>query len=174
MKTIYQQLAKAKKEIGAISKDSKNPFFKSKYFDINQLLHHVEPILEKHGLFILQPIKINSVITEIIHADSSEKVSSSLLIPELKDPQKIGACITYYRRFTLTSLLSLQSEDNDGNDAKPEKDPPAPKKTPLTEDGYLYLATKGTKADILKAKETRILTKEQLKGLDELLKDKKV
>ena len=44
-KNIYQKLAAAKSEIGAISKDSTNPFFKSKYFDINNLLAHVEPIL---------------------------------------------------------------------------------------------------------------------------------
>ena len=54
MKTIYQKLAQAKKEIGAISKDSKNPFYKSKYFDINQLLQHVEPVLEKYGLMVMQ------------------------------------------------------------------------------------------------------------------------
>ena len=46
--SIYKQLFEAKKEIGKISKDSKNPFFKSKYFDINSLLEHVEPILQKH------------------------------------------------------------------------------------------------------------------------------
>ena len=42
---IYTKLSEVKKEIGAISKDSTNPFFKSKYFDINGLLKHVEPLL---------------------------------------------------------------------------------------------------------------------------------
>ena len=62
MKTIYQKLAQAKKEIGAISKDSKNPFYKSKYFDINQLLQHVEPVLEKYGLMVMQPIIEGKVV----------------------------------------------------------------------------------------------------------------
>ena len=47
-KTIYQNLFEAKKHIGKISKDSKNPFFKSKYFDINGLLNAVEPVLAEH------------------------------------------------------------------------------------------------------------------------------
>ena len=37
---LYTKLSEVKKEIGAISKDSTNPFFKSKYFDINGLLKH--------------------------------------------------------------------------------------------------------------------------------------
>jgi len=37
------------------------------------------------------------------------------------DPQKIGSAITFYRRYTLQSLLGLQSEDDDGNKAIPPK-----------------------------------------------------
>ena len=55
--SIFKKLFEAKKEIGKISKDSTNPFFKSKYFDINGLLEHVEPILQKNDLVLLQPIK---------------------------------------------------------------------------------------------------------------------
>jgi len=40
------------------------------------------------------------------------------------DPQKLGSEITYYRRYTLQSLLALQAEDDDGNKASR----PAPKK----------------------------------------------
>ena len=51
MDNLYKKLFKAKKEMNAISKDSKNPFFKSNYFDVNKLLSEVEPILQKHDLF---------------------------------------------------------------------------------------------------------------------------
>ena len=54
--SIYKKLLEVQKEVGAISKDSKNPFFKSKYFDINQLIEHVQPVLNKHGLVLTQPI----------------------------------------------------------------------------------------------------------------------
>ena len=38
-------------------------------------------------------------------------------LPDIQDPQKLGSCITYYRRYTLASLLGLQAEDDDGNAA---------------------------------------------------------
>ena len=119
-KNIYQKLADAKSEIGAISKDSTNPFFKSKYFDINNLLAHVEPILHKHGLLVLQPIKNNMVYTEIIELETGNAESSAIPLPELNDPQKLGSAITYYRRYTLASLLALQAEDDDAQSAKPK------------------------------------------------------
>jgi len=118
--SIYKKLFEAKKEIGKISKDSENPFFKSKYFDINKLLEHVEPILAKHNLLLLQPIKDGKVITVIRDStkDGSTEhcfVYSELELPTLTDPQKLGSAITYYRRYTLQSLLGLQAEDDDAN-----------------------------------------------------------
>ena len=115
---IYEKLFNAKKEIGKISKDSTNPFFKSKYFDINALLEHVEPILQKHGLVLLQPLMDDKVVTAIFNIeDASEFIESEIKLPEINDPQKLGSAITYFRRYTLQSLLALQAEDDDGNKA---------------------------------------------------------
>jgi hypothetical protein len=114
---LYTKLNEVKKEIGAISKDSTNPFFKSKYFDINSLLKHVEPLLQKNGLLLLQPIYKGYVFSEIIEIKSGEKIQSALQLPEIDDPQKIGSCVSYYRRYTLQSLIGLQSEDDDANSA---------------------------------------------------------
>ena len=113
--SIYKQLFEAKKEIGKISKDSKNPFFKSKYFDINSLLEHVEPILQKHNLLLLQPIEEGKVTTVIVDIETGEKVKSEITLPQLNDPQKLGSCVSYYRRYTAQSLICLQSTDDDAN-----------------------------------------------------------
>ncbi len=113
--SIYKQLFEAKKEIGKISKDSKNPFFKSKYFDINSLLEHVEPILQKHNLLLLQPIEEGKVTTVIVDIETGEKVKSEITLPQLNDPQKLGSCVSYYRRYTAQSLISLQATDDDAN-----------------------------------------------------------
>ena len=115
--TIYNKLAAVKKEIGAISKDETNPFFKSKYFDINGLLRHTEPLLQKNGLLLLQPIINGEVSSQIIDTDSGESVTSSIALPNMDDPQKLGSAVTYYRRYTLQSLLGLQAEDDDANSA---------------------------------------------------------
>jgi len=161
LKNLLKNLAKAKSEIGAISKDSANPFFKSKYFDINSLIDHVEPILLQNGLLLLQPIEENKVKSIIYDVVSGECISSSMELPALNDPQKIGSCISYYRRYTLSSLLSIQAEDDDGNKASSKKEVVvAPAKLPLlNEAGFNFLMEKGTKSDIEKAfKEREIPT----------------
>jgi len=126
--SIYKQLLLVQKEVGAISKDSKNPFFKSKYFDINKLIEVVNPVLSKHGIVLIQPIENNKVFSTLIDVESGENVISSLELPNLTDPQKIGSAISYYRRYTLSSLLGLQAEDNDGNALKPKPRPKAKEK----------------------------------------------
>ena len=113
---ICKKLYKVQKEIGGISKDSTNPFYDSKYFDINSLIKQVTPILEKHNLLLLQPIEDGKQYSRIIDLDGG-MVESSLALPVNLDAQKIGSAITYYRRYTLQSLLALQAEDDDGNSA---------------------------------------------------------
>jgi hypothetical protein len=135
-KNIYQKLLEAQKEIGAIKKDSDNPFFKSKYFDINAILAVVKPVLNKHGLLLTQAIKTKfgesneptfhtesiGIETKIVDAETKEEVSAICAIPQISDPQKQGSAITYFRRYALQSLLALEAEDDDANEAsKPEK-----------------------------------------------------
>jgi len=115
MKTnIYNKLLKVQTEIGAISKDTKNPFYNSKYFDINSLLRQVMPLLQKQELVLIQPIQDGQVKSVIIDTEGGS-VESTMFLPEINDPQKLGSAITYYRRYTLQSLLALQAEDDDGN-----------------------------------------------------------
>ena len=123
--SIYKKLFEAKKEIGKISKDAKNPFFKSNYLSLNGLIDAVETVLEKHDLLLLQPIKNGAVLTTIVDVENYDKnvdcedsmVHSEMQLPNITDPQKLGSAITYYRRYTLQSLLGLQAEDDDGNKA---------------------------------------------------------
>jgi len=123
MKKLLEKLAEVKKEIGKISKNAENPYFKSRYFDINALLEHTEPLLEKYKLMCLQPIDNNKVCSIIFDIESGESIKSEIELPQQNDPQKLGSAITYFRRYTLQSLLGLQAEDDDGNKAKPEAKP---------------------------------------------------
>jgi len=115
MEKLYCKIAIVKNDIGTLKKQATNPFFKSKYLDLNDLLAALEPLLSQNGLLLLQPIEEGSVVTQIIDLDTSEKVVSSMAIPSNNDPQKLGSTITYFRRYTLQSLLGLQAEDDDGN-----------------------------------------------------------
>jgi hypothetical protein len=113
MKNLYLKLAEVKREVGKVSKNSKNPHFKNTYADLNALIDAVEPILLEKGLLMLQPIQNGNVTTIIIDCESSESIESSILLPVLQDPQKLGSAISYFRRYTLQSLLSLQAIDDD-------------------------------------------------------------
>ena len=114
MENLHTKLFKLQTEIGSISKDSKNPFFNSKYFDINSLLKQLNPILKKHNLLLLQPITGNQV-RSVIYDLEGASVESSIKLPKNLDAQKLGSAITYFRRYTLKSLLALQAGDDDGN-----------------------------------------------------------
>lgn len=113
--TIHSKLLKAISKMEKIKKDSNNPFYKSKYYDINSLLDTVKPILHEEGLVLLQPIENNCVVSRIFDVDTGEFVDSSMKIPDIDDPQKIGSCVSYFRRYTLSSLLSVEAEDDDAN-----------------------------------------------------------
>ncbi len=174
--SIYKKLLEVQKEVGAISKDSKNPFFKSKYFDINQLIEHVQPVLNKHGLVLLQPIEDGKVCSVIRDIDINEGelysfVSSELPLPELNDPQKLGSCITYYRRYTLASLLGLQAEDDDANLASKKASKPV-KKLEMTAEIYQKSvdAVKEGKVTIEQIKAKYELSETREKALKELIK----
>ena len=114
---MYNKLYKLQLEIGIISKDVTNPFYKSKYFDINSLIGQLQPLLKKHGLLLLQPILDNKVYSIIREINGEGYVDSYINLPDISDPQKLGSAITYFRRYTLQSLLALQAEDDDGNKA---------------------------------------------------------
>lgn len=115
--TLWQKLHSAKQQIGKVAKNATNPHFKKSYADINALLETVEPILHEHGLILLQPVVGTDVVTRIIDVDSGDMVESFMTLPPIVDPQKALAAVTYFRRGTLQSLLSLQAVDDDGNTA---------------------------------------------------------
>lgn len=123
MKTIYTKLLNAKKSIGKVHKNSKNPHFKNNYADINALIETIEPILLENNLLLLQPVINGKVITQIIDVESGEKIESILELDGNLNPQQRGSQITYYRRYTLQSILSLQTTDDDGNSASTPQKP---------------------------------------------------
>mgnify|MGYP000852039127 CR=1 FL=1 len=118
MLELLNKIEKIKEEAGKIIKDKENPFYKSSYTDVNSLLEQLEPLIKKQGLLLIQPIREDKVFSELVDLKTGQSIGSSLKLPEITDPQKVGSAVTYYRRYTLTSLLALQSEeDDDGNSA---------------------------------------------------------
>jgi len=114
---IYKKLHEAKKEIGVVKKNAKNPHFKNTYADLNALIDAVEPILLEKGLIMLQPIKDGKVYTQIIDIDTFEMVESWIDLSPNLTAQALGSQITYYRRYQISAILSLMADDDDGHKA---------------------------------------------------------
>ena len=170
MKELYKKLAKVKSKIGKISKDKKNPFFKSMYFDINSLLEHTEPLLEENGLLLIQPLKDGKVQTVIFDLETEEFDYSEIKLPDISDPQKLGSAITYYRRYTLQSLLGLQAEDDDGNKASKAVKEDAKEWCNIGDPAWVKAASKKMSLDDLK-KYYRVSKANGEKYLEEITKN---
>ena len=155
--SFHQKLHRAKLAIGKVTKNATSHH--SKYANLNAIIEAVEPILLENGLLLLQPIQGNSVCTQIIDIDSGAKVESCMELPVGLNPQQQGSAITYYRRYTLQSTLSLQAVDDDGASASKS----TPTKPPITDERLTDAITaieKGTYS-LEKLKDQFSLTKEQ-------------
>ena len=116
--TLHERLFNLQNEMGTLSKDKTNAFFKQEYLSLAGLIKHLRPLLEKNGLILSQPIMKNAVVTIISDLEGNH-LSSKLKLPVIDNPQKIGSAITYYRRYTLQSLLAIQAQDDDGEGSLP-------------------------------------------------------
>jgi len=111
-------LVKFNGEISKVSKDASNPFFKNKYATLDSIIDEARPVLTKNGLSILQlPAGDgeHAIMKTLLLHESGEWIESEPLIikPVKNDPQAYGSCITYLRRYSLTSFLSLNTGDDD-------------------------------------------------------------
>ncbi len=108
-------------ELTKVHRDSKNPHFQSNYASVEAVLDAIKGPLKTHGLSFLQlplgGVEVCRLLVRIVHK-SGEFIQWVFATPiAKKDPQGMGAAITYSRRYTLTSALGLPEVDDDGNAA---------------------------------------------------------
>lgn len=115
-------LAKFNGEISSISKDAKNPFFKSEYVTLDKLIISTREILQKNGLSVMQmPLSKETgeigIQTILLHESGEYIESEPLFMKPLKnDPQQAGSVISYLRRYSYQAILNLNTgEDDDAN-----------------------------------------------------------
>jgi hypothetical protein len=120
MKELFLSVSNFQMECPKISKDANNPFFKgSKYATLPHILSIITPILKKNGLVIMQPVINNCVVTKLIHIDSGECIESVYEIKCKDDtnPQQLGSGVSYARRYSISSILNLNIDDDDDGNA---------------------------------------------------------
>jgi hypothetical protein len=163
VKNLIKALVEAQSEMGNAVKDSKNPFFKSTYADLNSIREACIPILNKHKIVVLQPtthIEGKNFIRTILMHESGETIEglTEFVYSNQNDAQAQGSGITYARRYGLQSLINIGAEDDDGNKASVQP------KTPATLDNI---------PAIKNAYATGKITKEKAIELQEALTPKK-
>jgi hypothetical protein len=127
-----------------IKKDAKNPFFKSTYASLPKIIEAItEPLAESGLALTMFPIDENSLYCLLMHT-SGQWIEATYTMKPVKDtPQDKGSCITYARRYCISSILNLQIDDimsdDDGNKASGKVEV----KAPVKDDGKAWL-NKGT------------------------------
>jgi hypothetical protein len=114
-------LVAAQAEIGGAVKGADNPFFKSKFADLNTVILALKPIFVKHGFAVIQLPHSDEhgvgVTTRIQHT-SGEFLQHQFTLPlAKKDPQAAGSAITYAKRYALKALGLMPDLDDDGEAA---------------------------------------------------------
>lgn len=126
MKQIATALLKAQSEMSNPKKGATNPFFKSKYADLNAIREAVIPTLNENGIIVLQPIVHvdgkNFVKTILLH-ESGELLESltEIIYNKQNDAQAQGSGISYARRYALQSFVCVGADDDDGQKAVQQK-----------------------------------------------------
>lgn len=121
-----------------------------KYATLDSLIDMLREVLPKHGLWFTQiPTRTEeeSVLTTRVFHESGEWLEDSILMTDTElqgkanDTQKLGASITYFRRYVLSSIFGVSAdEDVDGNLASKERPQQArPQPTAQKIDSKTYL-----------------------------------
>ena len=123
--SLAAALNKAQAEMSGAKKSAKNPFFKSNYANLEEVINCVKEPFADNGLSFVQfPISGDGVagVETIIMHESGEFISGEFMLKCSKnDPQGMGSAITYARRYGLQSACGVPSEDDDGNAASAKK-----------------------------------------------------
>jgi hypothetical protein len=173
--TLNAAMVAALGSLHNVQKNAVNPHFKSKFATLDAILDNVRPVLAKHGLALSQePVfteGMAGVVTRIIHSGGESRESTLLLPLRDQSAQGVGNALTYARRYAVSSVLGIASdEDEDGNQASQQNKFAAakasvaskpPKKTDITatlvammdrdkitdDDIFGFLKVKGAKVD---------------------------
>jgi hypothetical protein len=112
-----------------VKKDAINPFYKSKYATLDTIWDTIRKPLSENGLSITQTLdiypyegKLHDVLVTTLNHNSGESVTSNQLLKATKeDPQAQGSAISYARRYSLSAILGIVTDEDDDANTTVEK-----------------------------------------------------
>ena len=156
MKELIKALAAFQQECPVIAKDGtakvktqSGADYSYKYADLPSIVEVIKPILQKCGLSFIQPLDlidgVRVIRTKIFHIESGEAIESTVDVPivsfkGMNDYQALGSGITYLRRYALSSILGIVTDED--IDAVGEQNGATAKETPKAKDDLEWIADK--------------------------------
>jgi hypothetical protein len=147
IKNVSEALVKAQGSFPVIPFDKTNPHFKSRFSSLTAIMNHTKKILSDNGLAVTHSIKDMILYTRLVHISGEYLESEIPLTLSKHDMQGLGSAVTYAKRYGVSAILNLVTdEDDDANAAvttppatKPiaeadsaPKNPPPNKNAPAT------------------------------------------
>lgn len=117
-KELFSALAKAQGEFKVAGLSKENPYFKSKYADLTDLIKASRPALSKNGLSVIQKVIQNETGSDFLHTilqhSSGQWTDSKVkIVPPKADIQSYGSHRSYLKRYEYGSLIGVVSADED-------------------------------------------------------------
>jgi hypothetical protein len=119
---LAKALIQVQRNLQPASKDSLNPFTNSNYASLNSVMDSCREALLTNGVWLTQyPVPAEpgflGLVTKLVHAESGQWQASHAVVPLPKnDPQGLGIAMTYIRRYSVSAMLGIVTEDDtDGN-----------------------------------------------------------
>lgn len=169
---LANDFAKAQAEYPQIGFNRANPFFKSKYADLDAIMFVIRPILGKHGLSFYCETDMTSderyiIYAQLLHKSGQWISSTTRIVPESADKnynQAFAKSLTYMKRNMAMALLNVTCcDDPVDNDIEYQYPDPAMAKVNAPKSTDINRSTSNPSYDTI--------TKEQWEHMSGLLKD---
>lgn len=118
---LAKALSLAQGSLKGAKKDAENPFYHSKYADLESVWEAARDALTKNGLSVSQTTDTADgkliLLTWLFHSSGQWLCSKTPVIQAKQDAQGMGAAITYARRFAFAAIVGVVQTDDDGETA---------------------------------------------------------
>ena len=175
MKNLFKALAAFQQEVPAIHEGTKG--YGYTYSDLKTIFKVINPVMKKHNLGFTQLLEGTAIKTIVFHTTSGESIESVTEIPQgltLKGQntyQTIGSGVTYFRRYSLSSILCLVTDVDSDAKGQEVQAPKKKEKPTLTPERFLKAieAVKSGDFSPEELKEKYNLAEVQIAKLNELV-----
>lgn len=131
---LNKALIAAQAKISNVAANSKNSHFGNTYADLGAVLEVVRPVLSENGIAVTQHTEIANgggvvLVTTLLHESGEERSGYYPIEPAKRDPQGLGAALTYGRRYALAAMVGIAQADDDGESQRRKGDQQRPEKS---------------------------------------------